>query len=267
MGVRDLIGRVVGDVTAKVTGTQVATLSGPAARVVGRVGAVAKKQVEPTRLVFINDLTGSRDWNLPLIKEIFHELEKLVGSVKSEHKAKTGNDLEINIEIGIANHNGNGYQGLKWFTLSGAKEEMAAATTVGGETHIHETFVGVSVEIKGKKIDGIALFGDSIDGDKSANFHQLASIFVDAGIPMFVFHEGHDSTAENAFRQMADVSRSKLNNGFFTKFDRDSLQKLVSLFKVVVAVRSRNQHLLEAVRNDRTLTQQARELLPPPSQT
>jgi hypothetical protein len=75
------------------------------------------------------------------------------------------------------------------------------------------------------------------------------------GTPVFLFQEGHDASAQSAFKEIARISK-----GAWCRFDAGSAQQLRELLAAVAVYAAGGKRALEAL-SERSRTSGARRLL------
>jgi hypothetical protein len=186
---------------------------------------VSKPAGQTGRLIFAMDATASRgptwDHACHVQAEMFAETAALGG-------------LEIQLCY---------YRGFKEFKASGwltdtasLQRHMAAVRCLGGHTQIGRVLNHAAVMAKQQRIDALVFVGDCVE-EKIDDLCQLAGTLGIHGVPAFMFHEGGDARAEQAFRQIA-----KLTKGAYCPFDAGSARQLRDLLGAV-AVYAAGGHL------------------------
>lgn len=99
----------------------------------------------------------------------------------------------------------------------------------GGHTQIRKVLLHAARETEKAKVQALVYVGDAMEegiDDLCARAGELGL----RGVPAFVFQEGHDATAERAFREIARLSR-----GAYCRFDAGAAQELRELLRAVAA--------------------------------
>ena len=99
----------------------------------------------------------------------------------------------------------------------------------GGHTQIGKILAHARRENEAKKVQALVFVGDAMEepiDDLCAAAGQLGLL----GVPAFVFQEGHDAVAEQAFREIARLSR-----GAYCRFDISAAHELAELLRAVAA--------------------------------
>jgi hypothetical protein len=180
------------------------------------------------RLIFALDATASREptWNraCELQAQMFQETAALGG-------------LEIQLCY---------YQGYKQFIASPwvhhPKEllsQMTSVTCLGGLTQIEKVLRHARTETRRQKVNALVFVGDCME-ENVDRLCQAAGELGILGVPAFVFQEGYDPVAEQAFRQIA-----KLTQGAYCRFDVGSAAQLRDLLSAVAVYASGGPRALE----------------------
>jgi len=170
------------------------------------------------RLIFAMDATASREpsWDhaCQIQGEMFVQTSQMGG-----------------LDIQLCYYRGFGeFFASKWLADANALlKQMSAVYCLGGHTQITKLLKHSIKETKQQKINAVVFVGDCME-ENVDTLCQLAGELGLLGTPVFVFHEGNDTAAEKAFRQIA-----RLSNGAYCAFDSRSAQQLKDLL-VAVAV-------------------------------
>jgi hypothetical protein len=108
-------------------------------------------------------------------------------------------------------------------------ELMTRIDCRGGHTQIRKVLSHTENETQRQKVQALVYVGDAMEepiDDLCAAAGRLGLL----GLPAFLFQEGHDPIAEQAFREMARLSR-----GAYCRFDPGAAQQLRELFRAVAA--------------------------------
>ena len=90
-----------------------------------------------------------------------------------------------------------------------------------------------------RKVNALVFVGDCIEEDVDELCHMAGELGV-LGVPMFLFHEGNDLAAMQAFRQFA-----RLTNGAYCPFDASSADQLRELLAAVAVFAAGGLRALE----------------------
>lgn len=183
---------------------------------VGQLGAVKPAPGRRGRLLFAVDATASRQptWDVActLQSEMFLATRDLGG-------------LAVSLAY---------YRGFREFAatpfLTDTTElarRMGMVQCLGGQTQIDRMLGHALEETKREPIQAMVFVGDAVEEDVDPLCHLAGELGL-RGTPVFVFHEGQDAVAGNAFRQIAKVS-----GGAYAPFDRASAGALRDLLRAV----------------------------------
>lgn len=170
------------------------------------------------RLAFALDATMSRQptWDLAC---------KLQAEMFEETGAIGGLDVQLIYFRGLRE-----CRASKWNSdPSRLGEIMAGISCQGGHTQIGRVLDHVRTESKSAKIDALVYVGDAMEeavDDLCAKAGELGLL----GIPAFLFQEGRDPIAENAFREIA-----RLTKGAWCPFDAGAASELRELLRAAAA--------------------------------
>ncbi len=173
------------------------------------------------RLVFAMDATMSRqptwDMALALQAEMFHAVAEVGG-----------------LDVQLVFFRGAGEcQSSKWVSEPDALARLM--TTVqcrGGYTQIGKVLSHARQETEKRKVNALVYVGDCMEeavDDLCGRAGELAL----HGVPVFLFQEGRDRTAESAFREIA-----RLTKGAWCAFDQGSADQLRALLRAVAVYAS-----------------------------
>ena len=116
----------------------------------------------------------------------------------------------------------------QWVSDTGAlRDLMVKIDCRGGHTQIRKVLLHARRECKKQPIAALVYVGDAME----ENVDQLCQIAGELGllgVKAFMFHEGQDPTARQAFREIA-----RLTNGAYLPFDSGSIDKLRDLLGAV----------------------------------
>jgi hypothetical protein len=173
------------------------------------------------RLVFAMDATMSRqptwDMALALQADMFHAVGEVGG-----------------LDVQLVFFRGAGEcRSSKW--VSDPDDLARLMTTVqcrGGYTQIGKVLSHAREETEKRKINALVYVGDCMEeavDDLCGRAGELAL----HGVPVFLFQEGRDRTAESAFREIA-----RLTKGAWCAFDQGSADQLRALLRAVAVYAS-----------------------------
>tara|TARA_Y100000588_G_scaffold215507_1_gene229432 strand:- start:294 stop:1001 length:708 start_codon:yes stop_codon:yes gene_type:complete len=177
---------------------------------------VVKPITQRGRLIFALDATASRQptWDRAcgIQGEMFNETAGLGG-----------------IEMQMVFYRGFGdFQITPWYTRSDALvEKMTAVQCLGGHTQMEKVLNHAICETRNCNVDAVVFVGDCLEEDIDSVCRVAGELGV-LGVPMFLFQEGVEPTAQMAFRQIA-----RLTKGAYCQFDLSSAQQLCDLLRAV----------------------------------
>jgi hypothetical protein len=170
------------------------------------------------RLIFALDATMSRqptwDTACTLQAEMFRE----AGSAG-------GLDIQLVYFRGLSECRATG-----WVRGSGKLADlMARIDCRGGHTQIGKVLGHARQENARQKVQALVFVGDAME-EKIDDLCAAAGELGLLGVPVFMFQEGHDAVAENAYREVARLSR-----GAYCRFDTGAAHELGELLRAVAA--------------------------------
>ncbi len=99
----------------------------------------------------------------------------------------------------------------------------------GGHTQIGKVLGHVRRESEKRKVQALVYVGDAME-ESIDDLCAAAGALGLLGVPAFMFQEGHDSIAENAYREIARLSR-----GAYGRFAPGAAQELAELLRAAAA--------------------------------
>lgn len=119
-------------------------------------------------------------------------------------------------------------QSSKFVTDTAAlKTLMTRIDCRGGHTQIRKILAHALKASSDKKLSAVVYIGDAMEENIDDLADKAARLGLQ-GIPVFLFQEGHDATAEHAFREIA-----RLSNGAWFRFDRSAAATLAGLLSSI----------------------------------
>jgi hypothetical protein len=106
---------------------------------------------------------------------------------------------------------------------------MTGVSCLGGHTQIGRVLSHALRESAAGRVQALVFVGDAIEEDIDALCHTAGQLGLQ-GLPCFMFQEGDDPAARNAFQQIA-----RLSGGAWCPFDAASAQQLKDLLAAVAA--------------------------------
>ena len=180
------------------------------------------------RLLFALDATASRQ---PTWDRACH----IQGEMFKETAALGGLDVQLAFYRGFGE-----FEASAWFDhADDLLKKMTAVTCLGGKTQIGKVLRHALTESKRQKINAVVFVGDCMEEDIDALCHKAGELGL-LGVPVFIFHEGRDRKAAEAFRQIA-----RLTHGACCPFDANSAQQLRELLSAVAVYAAGGRLALE----------------------
>ncbi|MET1410799.1 VWA domain-containing protein [Roseibium sp. HPY-6] len=130
----------------------------------------------------------------------------------------------------------------RWFERSDElAKAMSRISVQGGRTQIGKVLTAALNSAAEDKVAALVYVGDCMEEDVDVLCDRAGQLGL-LGVPMFLFQEGRDGVAEQAFREMA-----RLTNGAYCPFDAGSAQQLAELLKAVAVFASGGHGALKAL--------------------
>ena len=126
--------------------------------------------------------------------------------------------------------------------LSSSDDLVRRMTSVycrGGRTQIGKVLSHAVGETKKRKVNALVYVGDAMEEDVDELCHTAGELGV-LGVPIFVFQEGDDPVATQAFKQFAN-----LTGGAHCRFDSSSANQLKELLAAVAVFAAGGLRALE----------------------
>ena len=168
------------------------------------------------RLIFALDATASREpsWDRAC---------RLQGEMFEATAALGGLDVKLVYYRGF-----NECQASRWMSnAADLHRVMRRVSCLGGETQIERVLAHALGETRTRRVNALVFVGDAME-ENVDRLCQLAGELGLNGVPIFLFHEGHDPVAARAFQQIAKLSR-----GAYLRFDAGSADRLRDLLGAV----------------------------------
>ena len=180
------------------------------------------------RLIFALDATASRQPTWDRACHIQAEMFK-------ETAALGGLDIQLVFYRGFGE-----FHASAWLdSAADLLKQMTTVTCLGGKTQIGKVLRHAIADSKRQKVNAVVFVGDCMeeDIDKLCGFAGELGLL---NVPVFIFHEGRETRAANAFRQIA-----RLSNGAYCPFDANSAQQLRELLSAVAVYAAGGRPALE----------------------
>lgn len=185
------------------------------------------------RLIFAIDATASRQptWDTACHLQ--------AGMFKATHAADS-------LAVQLCYYRGfNEFKASAWLTGSGdLGRQMARVSCEGGHTQIGKLLRHGLAAHQATPVKALVFIGDAVE-ENPDSLCNLAGQCGIAGLPLFVFQEGHSTAVEKTFRTMAKVS-----GGAYARFDQSSAAKLASLLGAVASYATGGRKALENINTD-----------------
>jgi hypothetical protein len=170
------------------------------------------------RLIFALDATMSR-------QPLWDTACKLQGDMFREAAAIGGLDIQLVYYRGM-----NECGASAWVSQTERLAElMTRIDCRGGHTQIGKVLSHARTECERRKVQALVFVGDAME-EKIDDLCQAAGELGLLGVPAFMFQEGYDAVAEQAFREIA-----RLTKGAYCRFDPGAAQQLGELLRAVAA--------------------------------
>ena len=189
---------------------------------------VVKPAAARGRLIFALDATASREpaWDQAchLQAEMFEETASLGG-----------------LDVQLAYYRGFGeFRASEWATDARALlQRMTGVGCLGGKTQIRKVLKHAIAETAAARVNAVVFVGDCCEEDADL-LCDLAGQLGVHGVPVFVFHEGHDRDARRIFEQIAQLS-----GGAYCSFDAGAAGQLRDLLSAVAVYAAGGRKALE----------------------
>jgi len=128
---------------------------------------------------------------------------------------------------------------------------MSAIDCRGGHTQIAKVLAHARKETGKQRVQALVYVGDAME-EKIDDLCAAAGELGLLGVPVFMFQEGNDPVAENAYREIARLSR-----GAYCRFDTGAARELGELLRAVAAYASGGMKALKALSEKRDRGAQA----------
>lgn len=179
------------------------------------------------RLLFAMDATASR-------QPTWHQAR----DTQSEMFVAAAGGLEV--QLGFYRGAGE-FKVSKWFREPAQLlRAMMAVDCLGGHTQIGRVLRYAAGQHRAERIHALVFVGDAVEEPIDDLCHLAGELGL-LGLPVFIFHEGSDARAGQAFEQMA-----KLSGGACCPFDLGSPDQLRRLLGAVAAYAAGGRKALSA---------------------
>ena len=170
------------------------------------------------RLIFALDATMSR-------QPLWDTACKLQADMFREAAAIGGLDVQLVYYRSLAE-----CRASAWVSQAERLAElMTRIDCRGGHTQIGKVLSHARSESERRKVQALVFVGDAME-EKLDDLCQAAGELGLLGVPAFMFQEGYDAIAEQAFREIA-----RLTKGAYCRFDPGAAHQLGELLRAVAA--------------------------------
>lgn len=180
------------------------------------------------RMIFALDATMSR-------QPLWDTACKLQADMFREAAAIGGLDVQLVYYRGLAE-----CRASRWVSdatqLAGLMEKIDCR---GGHSQIGKILAHARRESEQKKVQALVFVGDAME-EPIDDLCAAAGALGLLGVPAFVFQEGHDPIAEQAFREIA-----RLSHGAYSRFDPGAANQLAELLRAAAAYAAGGMKALE----------------------
>jgi len=168
------------------------------------------------RLIFALDATASREASWDRASHLQAQMFQSTAELGS-------------LDIQLCYYRGFGeFHATPWLADSRRLlREMSTVRCLAGHTQIGRLLQHAIDETRKGRINAVVFIGDCVEEDVDA-LGRLAGQLGLLGVPLFLFHEGHDPLAARTFRHLAELS-----GGAYCPFDTGSAQQLRDLLGAV----------------------------------
>ena len=181
------------------------------------------------RLIFALDATASRG---PTWDRACH----IQGEMFEATAALGGLDVKLVYYRGFSE-----CKASRWLTTAAdLHRAMRAVSCVGGQTQIERVLSHAIAENQKQRVNALVFVGDAME-ENVDRLCRLAGELGLKGVPVFLFHEGHDAIAASGFQQIAKLSR-----GAYLRFDLASADRLKDLLGAVAVYAAGGYRALES---------------------
>ncbi|MTI44190.1 hypothetical protein JM93_04138 [Roseibium hamelinense] len=130
----------------------------------------------------------------------------------------------------------------KWFSNPAElSKAMSRIDCRGGRTQIRKVLTAAINASRDEKVSAVVYVGDCMEEDVDELCHRAGELAL-FGVPVFLFQEGREPVAEQAFREIARITK-----GAFCRFDAGAAQQLADLLKAVAIFASGGRQALTAL--------------------
>lgn len=163
-----------------------------------------------------------------------------------------------NLEVSLCYFRGyHEFHAFEWSRVaSKLRDQMLQVRCLAGQTQIKRTLEHAINSCVKQKIKAVVFVGDCFE-ESIDEVGVLAGKLGMLGVPVFIFHEGYDPAAKNAFQHIAQLS-----NGAYCAFDQNSVAQLKELLCAVAAFAVGGYEALEKHTQSSAISQSLLKQLP-----
>lgn len=180
------------------------------------------------RLMFAMDATASRE-------PTWDRASRIQGEMFQATAALGGLDIQLVFYRGFRE-----CRASPWIaTADDLLRRMTAVRCLPGQTQVGRVLAHAVAQTGIRAVDALVFVGDCFEEDIDAVAHRAGELGL-LGVPVFVFHEGGDPVARQAFQAIA-----RLTGGAYCPFDSSSAQQLRDLLGAVAVYAAGGRAALE----------------------
>ncbi len=181
------------------------------------------------RLIFALDATASREpsWDRAC---------RIQGEMFEATAALGGLDVKLVFYRGFSE-----CKASRWFASAAELHRaMRSVFCVGGQTQIERILDHALGETRKQRVNALVFVGDAMEENVDRLCQRAGDLGLN-GVPVFVFHEGADPVAGEAFQRIAKLSR-----GAYFQFDAASASRLRELLGAIAVYATGGHRALTA---------------------
>ena len=180
------------------------------------------------RLIFALDATASR-------QPTWDRACQLQGEMFTETASLGGLDIQLVWYRGFGE-----FDASPWLSQAPALlRRMSSVFCLGGMTQIARVLSHAIHETRRHRVNALVFVGDCVEEDIDQLCHLAGELGL-LGVPVFIFQEGVEPVAAEAFRQIA-----RLSHGAYCRFDAGSARQLRELLNAVAVYAAGGRRALE----------------------
>jgi len=196
---------------------------------------VIKSAQERGRLMFAMDATASREPSGDRACQIQSEMF-------TQPVALGGLDIQLCYYRGFRE-----FEASPWLASADALlQRMTSVSCRGGQTQIEKVLRQTIEQTRQQKVQALVFVGDCMEEDVDRLCHLAGELGI-LGVPVFMFHEGDEPAAQQAFKEIARLTR-----GAYCAFDAASAGQLRDLMSAVAVYAAGGQKALQDFSKDRS---------------